>query len=130
MWDTQCCRCSKDSNSQDLNRKCVMGVAKKGISRGMQNAQLAPTTYGLVPLIISRLDRKAGAKANAKGAKGKAGEEENLKAKDAKETPNLKATKAKSPASTSTMEMGIAGLQTGVTTATKLKEGKGRRHLL
>ena len=96
----------------------------------MQSARLAPTTYDLVPLTISRQDRKGGAKANAKGAKGKAGEEENLKAKDAKETPNLKVTQAKSPASISTTGMGIADLRTGVIIATKLKEGKGKRHLL
>ena len=71
-----------------------------------------------------------GANANAKEAKEKGEEEENLKAKDARETPNLQVTKAKSPANTSTMEMGIAGLQTGVTTATRLKLGKGRYHLL
>ncbi len=60
----------------------------------------------------------------------KGGEEENLKAKDAKETPNLQVMKAKSPANTSTMEMGIAGLQTGVIIATKSKVGKGKMHLL
>jgi hypothetical protein len=103
-----------------------MVVGKKGISKEMQSARLAQTTYGLVPPIISRQGRKGGAKANAKGAKEKGGEEENLKAKDAKETPNLLVMKAKSPANTSTMEMGIAGLQTGVTTATMLKVGKGR----
>ena len=73
---------------------------------------------------------RGGAKANAKGAKEKGGEEENLKALDAKGTPNRLAVKAKSPANTSTMEMGIAGLQTGVTTATMLKAGKGKQHLL
>ncbi len=71
-----------------------------------------------------------GAKVNAKGAKEKGEEEENLKAKDARETPNLQVTKAKSPASTSTTGMGIADLRTGVIIATKLKEGKGKRHLL
>ncbi len=71
-----------------------------------------------------------GAKANAKEAKEKGGEEENLKAKDAKETPNLRATKAKFPANTSITAMGIAGLQTGVIIAMKLKVEKGRRHLL
>jgi hypothetical protein len=83
-----------------------------------------------VPPIISRQGQREGAKANAKGAKEKGGKEENLKAKDAKETPSLLVMKAKSPANTSTMETDIAGLQTGVTTATKLKVGKGRRHLL
>ncbi len=71
-----------------------------------------------------------GAKANAKGAKEKGVEEENLKGKDAKETPNLQVMKAKSPASISTMAMGIAGLQTGVIIATKSKVGKGKMHLL
>ena len=96
----------------------------------MQNAQQVPTTYDLVPPIISNRDRRGGAKANAKGAKEKGGEEENLKAKDARETPNLQVTKAKSPANTSTTEMDIADLRKGVIIATKLKEGKGKRHLL
>jgi hypothetical protein len=107
-----------------------MGVARKGTSEGMQNARQAPTTYGLVPPIISNRDRRGGARGNAKGAKEKGGEEENLKAMDARETPNLQATKAKSPASTSTTEMDIADLRKGVIIATKLKEGKGKRHLL
>ena len=85
----------------------------------MLNARPAPTTFGLVPPIISRQDRRGGARANAKGAKEKGVEEENLKGKDAKETQNLQAMKAKFPASFSTMAMGIAGLQTGVIIATK-----------
>ncbi len=109
-----------------LGKKFAMAVGKRGISKGMQNARLAQTTYGLAPPIISRQGRKGGAKANAKGAKEKGGEEENLKALDAKGTPNLLAAKAKSPANTSTMETGTAGLQTGVTIATRLKVGKGR----
>ncbi len=71
-----------------------------------------------------------GARANAKGAKEKGVEEGNLKGKDAKETPNLQAIKAKSPASILTMAMGNAGLQTGVIIATKSKVGKGRMHPL
>ena len=113
-----------------LGKKFAMAVGKRGISKGMQNARLAQTTYGLAPPIISRHGRKGGAKATAKGAKEKGGEEENLKAMDARETPNLQATKAKSPASTSTTEMDIADLRKGVIIATNLKEGKGKRHLL
>jgi hypothetical protein len=73
---------------------------------------------------------RGGAKANAKGAKEKGVEGENLKGKDAKETPSLPVMKAKSPASISTMAMGIAGLQTGVIIATKSKVGKGKMHRL
>ena len=96
----------------------------------MQNAQQVPTTYDLVPPIISRQDRRGGARANAKGAKEKGVEEENLKGKATKETPNLQVMKAKSPGSILTMAMGIAGLQTGVIIATKSKVGKGKMHLL
>ena len=113
-----------------LGKKFAMVVGKKGISKEMQSARLAQTTYGLVPPIISRQDRRGGARANAKGAKEKGVEEENLKGKDAKETPNLQVMKVKSPASILTMAMGIAGLQTGVIIATKSKVEKGKMHLL
>ncbi len=102
-----------------LGKKFAMVVEKRGITKGMPNSRLAPMTYGQVPPIISKQDRKEEAKANEREAKERGVEEENLKEEDAKETPSLPAMKAKSPASISTMGMVIAGLQTGVTTATK-----------
>ena len=95
----------------------------------MQNARQAPTTFGLEPPIISKRKERGEEKTNAKGEKGKAGAEEKLRAKGAKEMPNLQARKARSLANTSILEMATVGLETGVITAMKPKGVKGKKHL-
>ena len=55
----------------------------------MQNARPAPTTFGLVPPITLRQGRRGEERANAKEEKAKGGAEKKLKAKGAKEMPNL-----------------------------------------
>ena len=84
----------------------------------MQNARPAPTTFGLEPPITSKQGQRGEEKANAKEEKAKGGAEEKLKEKDAKEMPNLRAKKAKSPANISTGETDTVGSETGVITAT------------
>ena len=95
----------------------------------MQNARPAPTTFGLEPPITSRQKPRGGGKANAKEEKARGGAEEKLKAKGAKEMPNLQAKKARSHANTSILEMATVGLETGVITAMQQKGVKGKKHL-
>ena len=106
-------------NSLALNKKFATAVGRKVTLKAMQNARPATTTFGLEPPITSKQDQRGEERANAKEEKAKGGAEEKLKAKGAKEMPNLQAKKAKSPANISTGEMVIVDLETGVTTVMK-----------